>query len=164
MAFSVGKIISDIVDWTHEEIVALEAHLGMHPNRKPTEPAPPVVREIPADMDAATTEIERLQKYAADLEDEVKAANAKVFDVEAQLKAAEEASTAELARLGDLLAAATTPAETPPNALPGCDNCVVTVDPDGTRTHAPDCPVAPAQVFAAAPTEGPSDGQAQSQG
>lgn len=35
MAISVARAIELIVDWTHEEIIALEAHLGIHPNRKP---------------------------------------------------------------------------------------------------------------------------------
>lgn len=42
MAISVARAIELIVDWTHEEILALEAHLGIHPNRKPA-----VVQEAP---------------------------------------------------------------------------------------------------------------------
>jgi len=34
MSVSVARVIEQIVDWTHEEIIALEEHLGLHPNRK----------------------------------------------------------------------------------------------------------------------------------
>lgn len=37
MAITVARAIELIVDWTHEEILALERHLGFHPNRKPPE-------------------------------------------------------------------------------------------------------------------------------
>lgn len=37
MAITVSRAIELIVDWTHEEILALERHLGFHPNRKPPE-------------------------------------------------------------------------------------------------------------------------------
>lgn len=79
MPFTVAKIIHDITDWTHAEIVALEAHLGIHPNRKPAEPAPK-----PAETEVADPDV---QKVVNGLENKLGLAEAEIATLNARVEA-----------------------------------------------------------------------------
>lgn len=77
---TVARVIEQIVDWTHTEIVALEAHLGVHPNRAPS-PAPDPnapKAEVPADP--------QVQAVVNGLETKLSAAEKANEDLAAKLK------------------------------------------------------------------------------